>query len=207
MKLDRNLWAADYNMGCLRLEQTNYPGAIDYLTTYVTTRTLDVNGYLLLGRARLRLAMDRAGYDRARHLDNARLDFEYAEKLRGTAEAGNALGLIELMRHGSGPETVKTAVSYFQAALQREPNYPPAILNLAIVQQRYLNAPKDSLVSYKQYLALQPPPADAKDVEKVAHQLDLDMRITIFSTAWCEQCTPPPSTFSNAAPRQDFAAA
>ena len=147
LKLDRNLWAADFNLGCLRLEQTNFPGAIDYLTTYTTSHPKDVNGWLLLGRARLKLAMERAGSEKARQLqlENARLDYEYAEKLRGTAEACNALGLIALQRRMPGTEPVKTSVSFFKLALQREPHYPPALLNLAIVLQSYLNESREAL--------------------------------------------------------------
>jgi tetratricopeptide (TPR) repeat protein len=179
LKLDRNLWAADYNMGCLRLEQTNFPGAIDYLTTYTTSHPGDANGFLLLGRTRLKFAMQRGASERTRQLqlDNAKLDFEYAEHLRGTAEACNALGLIELQRHGQGTDAVKTAVLYFQRALQRDPHYPPALLNLAIILQR--TEPKAALEKYREYAALQPSPPQANEVEKLARQLDLNLRISI----------------------------
>ncbi len=181
LKLDRNLWAADYNLGCLRLEQTNFPGAIDYLTTYTTSHPGDVNGFLLLGRTRLEFAMQRGTSERTRQLqlDNAKLDFEYAEHLRGTAEAGNALGLIELQRRGQGAEAVRTAVFYFERALQRDPHYPPAILNLAIALQR--TDPKASLQKYREYAALQPAPPQANEVDKLARQLDLDLRISIVA--------------------------
>ena len=51
LKLDRNNAAADYNLGCLRCQQNNFPGAMDYLTTYVVLRPRDVQGYLRLGTA------------------------------------------------------------------------------------------------------------------------------------------------------------
>jgi tetratricopeptide (TPR) repeat protein len=181
LKLDRNLWAADFNLGCLRIEQTNFPGAIDYLTTYTTSHPKDVDGILLLGRARLRLAMDRFGAERSRQLEGARQDYEYAERLRSTAEACNALGLIELQTHAPSMDRVQMAASLFKLALQREPSYPPAVLNLAIVLQHYLNQPREALEIYRQYLALQPVPAQAKDVEKLIHQLDLDVRMTIVA--------------------------
>jgi tetratricopeptide (TPR) repeat protein len=199
LKLDRNLWAVDYNLGCLRLEQTNFPGAIDYLTTYTTSHPKDVNGFLLLGRARLKSALERAGSEKARQLqlENARLDYEYAEKLRGTAEACNALGVIELLRRNPGTEPVKTSVSFFQLALQREPHYPPALLNLAIVLQR--SEPREALDKYREYLALQPVPPQAKEVEKLAHQLDLDLRINMVP----QHPSPPPATpASSGPPRQ-----
>jgi hypothetical protein len=195
LKLDRNLWAVDFNLGCLRLEQTNFPGAIDYLITYTTSRPKDVNGFLLLGRARLKSALERAGSERARQLqlENARLDYEYAEKLRGTAEACNALGLIALQRRSPGAEPVKTSVSFFKLALERDPHDPSALLNLAIVLQSYLNEPREALEKYREYLALQPVPPQAKEVEKLAHQLDIDLRITIVP----QHSSPPPATPAN----------
>ncbi len=38
LKLDRNLAVVDYNIGCLHLQQSNYPAAIVALTTYTTLR-------------------------------------------------------------------------------------------------------------------------------------------------------------------------
>lgn len=178
LQLDRNLWAADYNLGCLRLEQTNYPGAIDYLTTYTTSHPKDANGYLLLGRARYEFGMEHSGSERSWQLDSAKLDFEYAETLHGSAEACNALGLIALQRRAPGADSARVAVDFFRRALQSDSHYPPALLNLAIVLQRY--SPKEALATYREYLALDPEPPQAKEVEKVAHQLDLDIRITII---------------------------
>jgi tetratricopeptide (TPR) repeat protein len=199
LKLDRNLWAVDFNLGCLRLEQSNFPGAIDYLTTYTTSHPKDVNGFLLLGRARLKSALERAGPEKSRQLqlEYARQDYEYAEKLRSTAEACNALGLIELLRRSPGPEAVRTSLSFFKLALQRDPHYPPALLNLAIVLQR--SEPREALEKYREYLALQPVPPQAAEVEKLARQLDLDRRITLVP----QNPSPPPATpASSGPPRQ-----
>ena len=202
LKLDRNLWAVDYNLGCLRLEQANFPAAIDYLTTYTTSHPKDVNGFLLLGRARLKSALERAGPEKTRQLqlEYARQDYEYAEKLRGTAEACNALGLIELQRPIPGIEPVKASVSLFKLALEREPHYPPALLNLAIVLQR--SEPREALEKYREYLALQPVPPQAKEVEKLARQLDLDLRITIV----LQHPSPPPATPANSGPPRQMPA-
>jgi tetratricopeptide (TPR) repeat protein len=200
LKFDRNLWVADYNLGCLRLEQTNYSGAIDYLTTYTTSHPKDINGFLLLGRARLRLANEeRPGLEKNRQLDNARLDYEYAETLRSTAEACNALGLIELQRRSPGTDPVKTAIAFFKRAMLIDPHYSPAFLNLAIVSQRYLNDPRAALATYGEYLALQPAPPQAREVEKLAHQLDLDLRITIIPRN-VEHPSPEPATPANPSP-------
>jgi tetratricopeptide (TPR) repeat protein len=199
LKFDRNLWAADYNLGCLRLEQTNFPGAIDYLTTYTTSNPKDINGFLLLGRARLKLATKRPAPEKGRQLDNARLDFEYAEKLHGTAEACNALGLIELQRRVPGTDPVKTSIDFFKLALQREPHYSPALLNLAIVLHRYANDPRGALEIYREYLALQPPPPQADEIARLVHQLDIDSRISIVPYK-PERPSPPPATLSTTSP-------
>jgi tetratricopeptide (TPR) repeat protein len=200
LKLDRDLWVADYNLGCLRLEQTNFSGAIDYLTTYTTSHPKDVNGFILLGRARLKLAMEHPASERIRQLqlENARLDYEYAEHLRGTAEACNALGLIELQRRAPGADAVKAAVSLFRLALQRDPHYPPALLNLAIVLQRF--DPREALEKYREYLALQPAPPQAAEVERLARQLDLDLRISIV------RASPAPTAPANPVPSRQASA-
>jgi tetratricopeptide (TPR) repeat protein len=195
LKLDRNLWAADYNLGCLRLEESNFPAAIDYLTTYTTSHPRDVNGVLMLGQARLKLALTSAAYERGRQLEGARQDYEYTEKLHPTAEAANALGFIELQSRNPSMASAQMSVSLFKLALQREPDYSPALLNLAIVLQRYLNQPREALDAYRQYLALQPVPPDIDDVEKIAHQLDIDLRITIVA-----QHPPPPAAPTNFPP-------
>lgn len=207
LKLDRNLWAADYNLGCLHLEQTNYPGAIDSLSTYTTLHPKDLNGYLLLGRARLQSAMEHPGTESNRRLqlENARLDYEYAEKLHSTAEACNALGIIELQRRNPGSELVRASVDYFKRALQREPHYPPAILNLAIVLHRYMNEPQAALDKYREYLALQPAPPQAQEVESLAHQLDLDLRITIVPHP-LQRPAPTAATPTNSRPQEQITA-
>ena len=106
LKLDRNNAAADYNRGCLRCQQTNFPGAIDYLTTYVTLRPRDFQGYYRLGTAHYHYALERTGQERSRFLEAARHDFETAEKLGGSAESANALGVLELQHRPPGAEAL-----------------------------------------------------------------------------------------------------
>ena len=201
LKLDRNLWAADFNLGCLRLEQTNFSGAVDYLNTYTASHPKDVNGFLLLGRARLQLAMDHSSPEANRRvqLENSKLDYEYVEKLHSNAEACNALGVIELQHRNPSVESVRTAMDYFQRAMQREPHYPPALLNQAIVLQRYLNEPRKALEKYREYAALQPAPPLANEVQKLADQLDVDLRIT-FVKHGAENPAPSNATPANSLP-------
>jgi tetratricopeptide (TPR) repeat protein len=179
LKLDHNHEAVDYNLGCLRMAQSNYPGAIDYFTTCAQLKPREAEGYLKLGAARFHLALEKTGADRARQLESARHDFETAEKLHPTAEGANAIGILEMQRRTGGTETARAAAADFQASLERDPHYAPALLNLGIVDQQYLHQLPKALQLFLQYIALQPPPPEVKEVAKLAHQLDLETRITI----------------------------
>lgn len=179
LKFDHDNVAADFNLGCLRFEQQDFPGAVDYFTTYVEVRPKDINGYLKLGTGHYRLALLKTGTEKARQLENARVDIGKAEKIRPTAEAANIVGLIELQRRNGGADAVRAGVADFRAAVQRDPHYAPALLNLAIVSQRYLNDLQTALQACRQYLAFQPPPPHAVEVAKWEHELDLESHITI----------------------------
>jgi tetratricopeptide (TPR) repeat protein len=180
IKMNRNNAAADYNLGCLRLDQGDYPGSIDYLTTYTTVHSHDVRGYLRLGTAHWRLALERTGAQRNVLIATARQDFANAERTAVTAEAPTCLGVIEMQRSAHpSVEAIKAAVADFQLAVDRDKEYWPAVLNLAILQQQYLNQPILALKNYRAYLAVRPPLPHTREVEKAAHQLDLDIRITI----------------------------
>ncbi len=167
LKLDHNHEAIDFNLGCLRMEQSNFPGAIDYFTTCVALNPHGVDGYLKLGAARYHLALEKTGSERAKQMENARHEFDAAEKLRPTAEAANAIGMMEMQRRNGGAEAARAAAADFQTALERDPHYGPALLNLGIVDQQYLNQLSKALQLYLQYLALQPLPPHAKEVAKL----------------------------------------
>jgi tetratricopeptide (TPR) repeat protein len=205
LKLDHNLQAADYNLGCVRMSQNNFPGAIDYFTTFVSLNPRGVNGYLKLGAARYHLALEKTGAEKARQLENARRDFEAAEKLAPTAEGANAIGMLEMQRRNGGMEAARTAAADFQAAIERDAHYGPALLNLAVINQQHLNQLKTALQYYLQYLALQPMPPHAKEVAKLAQQLNLDSRITIGADAGGNPAAPrvvsPPANPAPAAPK------
>jgi tetratricopeptide (TPR) repeat protein len=202
LKLDRDNVAADYNLGCLRLNQGNMQGAIDYLNTFVMLRPHEANGCLRLGAAQCHLALERSGAQRAALMEAARRNFETAGKLAATAQSPNALGVIELYRKTPTADSVKTAAAYFQIAVDRDPHFSPALLNLAIVQQRYLNQPAQAMQNYRKYLALGPTMPHAKEVGKTVEQLDLQTKITITPpTGGRPPYTPPRNTnvFTNLA--------
>jgi tetratricopeptide (TPR) repeat protein len=179
LKFDRNNVAADYNLGRLRLDQGNMQGAIDYLNTYVMLRPRDPNGYLHLGIAQCHLALERTGLARNTQMEYARRNLETAVKLDPAAPAQNALGILELYRKNPSLESLKAAAAYFQLALARDPHYSPALLNLAILQQRYLNQPGQALQNYQKYLNLGPALPHVQEIAKLAALLELQAKITI----------------------------
>jgi tetratricopeptide (TPR) repeat protein len=194
LKLDRNLAVVDYNLGCLALQQSDFPAAIASLTTFTTLRPREASGYSRLGDAYLRLSLSAAPRDRARQFDAAIAAYKTAESLSPSAETVNALGLAELLRRPGQPsaDALKYAVKAFQVALERSTNYPPALLNLAIVDQQYLNDSKAALDRYHQYLALDPAPANTNEVARLAKQLEIDSRIQIVQRPVPKPATPTP---------------
>jgi tetratricopeptide (TPR) repeat protein len=178
-KFDPNHEAVDYNLGCLRMEQNDFPGAIDYFTTCIALKPREPDGYLKLGAARYHLALEKTGVERARQLESARREFELAEKARPTAEGANAIGMLEMQRRNGGIEAVKIAAADFQTALDRDPQYGPALLNLGILNQQYLNQLPKALQLYLKYLSLQPAPPHVKEVAKLAQELNTVTHITI----------------------------
>lgn len=195
LKLDRDEAVVDFNLGCLRAMQGNYPGAIDYLTTYATLQSKDAAGRLQLGLAWYHYALQRTGSERTRDLEFARQQVESSERLAPSAGADNALGMLALSHRYAGAESIRAAAVHFQNATVRDPNFAPALLNLAIVQQQYLNQPRDALKNYRAYLALQPAPPHASEVGKLVHELDIQTRVTIAPHR-TEQ--PPPATLPQA---------
>jgi tetratricopeptide (TPR) repeat protein len=180
LKLDPNNPAMDYNLGCLQIQRTNFPGAINYLTSYSTLRPADVQGYLRLGTARFHSALEqRNAAERNRLLELARRDFQNADKVELSAESANSVGMIELQHRPASIESIRAAAKEFTVALQRDSHYGPALLNLAILSQQYLNQPAQALKLYRQYLTLNPPPPHATEVEKLAQDLDMKQRIII----------------------------
>jgi tetratricopeptide (TPR) repeat protein len=172
LKLDRNLAVANYNLGCVQLEQQNFPGAIDSLTTYVSLRPKEPDGFVKLGHAQHQLAAHGSNAEKTRQLDNARKSFESAQRLNSTAEVWNALGMIQLQRtRGLSSEAIRN----FKAALQQQSDYAPALLNLAVVYHQTVNDHRLALQKYRDYLALQPRPANSKEVEAVVRDLDLEL--------------------------------
>jgi tetratricopeptide (TPR) repeat protein len=176
-----HLPAADFNLGCLELEHSNLAAARDLLTTYTSLQKWNVDGFLKLGNVHLRLALQAPiASERSRQFDNAKKDFQSAQNLARTAEAGNDLGLIELLdKPPPSAAAISNALLKFNVALAVDPQYSPALLNRAIVYDKYLNDGRQALLAYGKYLALSPPPPYAKEVTALTNSLDRSMRFQI----------------------------
>ena len=164
LKLDHDLVVAHFNLGCLLLEQ-NQPDKLEAARNELTAYTLhegnSASGWVKLGTVELRQHDTPA----------AEKCFWQALQLgSNNPEALNGLGLVELQlnRH-------RDAVACFVNALAQQPNYAPALLNLAIISQGYQSERPLALQRYRQYLALDPHPANWDAVSAVAHQLEEDL--------------------------------
>jgi hypothetical protein len=74
----------------------------------------EASRYLKLGLARFHLALEKSGAEKARTLENARRELETSEKLLPSAEAANALGIMEMQRRNGGAEAAQAAAADFQ---------------------------------------------------------------------------------------------
>lgn len=163
LRLNHDLLAAHYNLGCLLLEQ-NRPdtleGARNELTAYVMRQGNSTDGWLKLGTAQLRLT----------ELNQAESSFKEVLRLNPqNAEALNDLGILQMQRKRN-----RDAVNYFNAALKQQPNYGPALLNLAVCEG-YLNNQALALQTYQQYLELKPRQDKWDAVKAIADQLDAQL--------------------------------
>ncbi len=161
LKLNRDLVETHFNLGCLWLERNRLDNAKSELAAFTLRRGNSTAGWLKLGSVQLR-TRDLIGAEKS-----------YAEALRGSPqnpEAMNGLGLIQQQRSRS-PEAAK----WFEAALQQQPDYAPALLNLAIVSQYSLNNRARALQKYREYLALLARPANWEAVNAAATALEQDL--------------------------------
>ncbi len=157
LTLDHRLSAARFNLGSLLLEQGQVQAAVNELTAYTLLQRQDVNGWLRLGQAQMQLNRS----------DLADASYRTVLALAPRqVEALNSLGMVQVSRR-----RYVDAVQYFQAALAENPSYGPALLNQAIVTHRHLNQKVTALQKYRQYLALQPAPPNASEVQLLAQAL------------------------------------
>ncbi len=158
LRFNRDLAEAHFNLGCLWLDQGKTSNAEAELTIFTQLRPNAPEGWLKLGMVCLGL----------RDLASATNSFNAVLRLSPrNPEALNGLGLAQLQRNRP-----RDAAPYFAAALKQRPDYRPALLNLAVVSQQYLNDRQTALQKYREYLALKPQPADWAAVNAVAQALE-----------------------------------
>ena len=195
LSLDHKLMVVRYNLGCLYLDQENLPAAIDELKSYTLLRPAALEGWLKLGTALLR----------AHRLEDAEKSFRTALDLHAKQpEALNGLGLIQVQRR-----RWQDALNHFNVAALQDPPFAPALLNSAVIQHQYLNNRTAALQRYRQYLALQPRPADWESVESTARHLEQELNppppaarpVPAPAVAMASAKTNSPAAPANAAPR------
>jgi len=158
LTLDRDLVEAHYNLGCLWLEQNKPDVAKTEFTAYVLRRSKDPEGWTKFGMAQLRL----------RDLPGAEKSFNTALAIDANAAGAlNGLGLAQMQRGRP-----RDASQYFAAAKRAQPDYAPALLNLATVARQYLHDNALALQNYRAYLALTPHRADWEQVNAMADNLE-----------------------------------
>jgi tetratricopeptide (TPR) repeat protein len=179
LSLDNNLAVVRYNLGCLYLERTNLPPAIQELTAYALLQPNSVEARLRLGTALLR----------ARRLDEAERRFREVLELHPRhPQALNNLGIIQVQKRNP-----REAANYFNLVLTHDPAYAPALLNLAVLNQAAFNNRPAALQGYRKYLAAQPGAADSAAVQAVLSQLDAELNPAARPPRAPAPAAPPPT--------------
>jgi hypothetical protein len=97
----------------------------------------------------------------------------------------NGLGLARVERGRP-----REAAQFFAAAAREQPDYAPALLNLATVAQQYLHDNTLALQNYRAYLALTPRPANWDAVNDIANSLEPPAAVAVANQAPPENRTP-----------------
>ena len=165
LALNRDLLEARYNLGCLWLDENNLDAAKSEFTAYTLRRGNSVEGWLKLGTVQLR-GRDATGAEKS-----------YREALRLSAqnvEALNGLGLVQLQRNRP-----REAAQQFAIAVKLQPDYGPALLNLATVLHQHLNESAAGLQRYHEYLALKPQPENWEAVSVLVKNLEQPLAVPV----------------------------
>jgi tetratricopeptide (TPR) repeat protein len=160
--INHDLSEAHYNLGCLYLDQKKNDAAKTEFIAYTLRRANSLEALLKLGTAQLRV----------NELAAAEKTFQDALRLSPqNPEALNGLGCVRAHQRGRANE----AAGYFSAALKAKTNYPPALLNWAIVAQQQSQDKRFALQKYREYLSLKPPPVNVQAVKAVTLQLEQEL--------------------------------
>jgi tetratricopeptide (TPR) repeat protein len=169
--LNHDLPEVHFSLGCLYLEQNRIDAAKSELTTFTLRRSNSLEGWLRLGTAHLRAVGSGPAYARSAELSAAERSFGEALRLNpADPEALNGIGLARLQRN-----RVSEALQSFTKALEAQPNFAPALLNLAVVHHQQLNDKGAALRHYQHYLSLKPAPNNAPAVEALVAQIQREL--------------------------------
>jgi tetratricopeptide (TPR) repeat protein len=157
---------AHYNLGCLLLEQNNLATAADHLRSY-TLRTNSLAGWLKLATAQLRL----------RKLDQAEASYGAALRLESkNPEALNGVGVVHAQKNQ------RDAIQYFQAALQADPKYAPALLNAGLLANQNPATRRVALQRFQDYLASAPESPHADSVKQLVRQIESEQAASVAAS-------------------------
>lgn len=189
LALNPNLAEARFNLGVLWLEQGRPALARDQFTAYTLQRPNAIEGWLQLGVAHLRLGEAAA----------AEASFQRVLRLATNHPAAfNGLGLAAVQR-----QRPRDAAQWFQAALRQQPDYRPALLNLAIVQHRYLNEPTQAAQTYRRYLEVAPDSTNRAAVTTILQTLEAHLAAATKAPTPVPQPSPATNALAGApAPRE-----
>ncbi len=165
IKCDFNLFPARYNLGCLLLEHTNLAGAINEFVTYTSHRPNDPSGWLQLGTAQLRARL----YEQAEKSLQRVIDLN--APAADCAEAMNLIGMCMAAKRRP-----QDAIRAFEAALNFQSGYAPAILNHAIVAQTQLGNRTLAIEKYRSYLNAIGGPTNNPSVAALVAQLEASLQ-------------------------------
>ncbi len=158
LRFNRDLLEARFNLGCVWLEQNKPDLAKTEFTAFTLRKPNVIEGFVKLGTAQMR----------TRDLAGAEKSFREALKINSSdAETLNALGMVAAQLNRP-----REAAESFTQALKQQPDYRPALLNLATVLHHQLNDRSQALKRYQEYLALQPREADWNAVSAIAKSLE-----------------------------------
>lgn len=161
LRLDKDLVAARFNLGCLWLEQNKLEWAKTELAACTLHQPQSAEALVKLGTVQLRL----------REVAAAEKSFQEALRLRANdPEALTGLGAARLQRG-----RVAEASSLFTEALRRDPHYGPALLNLAVIAQEHQKDKSLALERYRAYVSLRPPPDNLEAIKAIIARLEHEL--------------------------------
>lgn len=161
VQFDPNFPDPHYNLGTMEFELGRYAEAEPPLRTFLAWQPRRADAWAHLGQTQFQL----------RQFDAAERSLASALQLdRNDAESWNTLGMIQVQR-----KRYRDAVQQFAEAVRLAPTHAAARLNLAVTTHQYIGDRRAALQQYREYVALNPQPADAEAVRGLIRQLEAQL--------------------------------